>query len=57
MVAAALCGRGRRKSRPLLPFHLMGKLEDFHRRIAFEGAPRSFSGLAEWASYRSEFWD
>ena len=57
MVAAALCGRGRRKSRPLLPFPLMGGLGDFHRGIVFEGALRSFSGWAEWASYRSGFWD
>jgi hypothetical protein len=34
-VAAALCCRGRLKSRPLWPFHLMGGLGDFHRGIDF----------------------
>ena len=40
-VAAAQCGRGRLKSRPLLSFRFSGGLGDFHRGFVFEGSPRS----------------
>ena len=41
-VAVPLWCRGRRKSRPLLPFHIMGGREDIYCGIVFEGAPRHF---------------
>ncbi len=56
-VAAALWCRGRLKSRPLWPFHLMGGLGDIHRGIIFESASRPFSGWVERAADSSGFWD
>ena len=56
-VAASLWCRGRRKSRPLLPFHLMGGREDIHRGIVFEGASCPFSGWVERTADCSRFWD
>ena len=41
--------RGRRKSRPLWPFQLMGGREGIHRGFVFDGAARSFSGWSERA--------
>ena len=56
-VAAALCCRGRRKNRPLMPFRYSGGLGDLHRGIVFEGSPGSFSGWAERTQYSTRFWD